>query len=70
MLRAERLLLKGGRLAQELLGGGVVAGRGRLFGLFDDRVGFARFRHSLSRQDPTVVKGAVNLARITNCGQL
>ena len=50
MVRAERLLLEGGRLAQEVLGGGVVAGRGRLFGVFDDRAGFARFRHPVSRQ--------------------
>jgi hypothetical protein len=43
MRRAERLLLKGGRLAQEVLGGGVVASRGRLFGVLDDRAGFPRF---------------------------
>jgi hypothetical protein len=36
MQGAERLLLEGSSLAQELLGGGVVAGRGRLFGAFDD----------------------------------
>ena len=41
---AERLLLKGRRLAHKLLGGGVVARRGRLFGVFDDRLGFGRFR--------------------------
>src|SRR5688572_31737786 len=50
MVRTERLLLKGGRLAQELFCGGVVAGRGRLLGVVDDRASFARFRHPESRQ--------------------
>ena len=51
MIRTERLLLQGDGLAQELFGGGVIAGRGRLFGFFDDRVGFARFRPPVSRQE-------------------
>jgi hypothetical protein len=51
VVRTERLLLKGDRLAQELLGGGVIAGRGGLFSVFDDRVGFARFRPPVSRQE-------------------
>src|SRR5687767_5325954 len=39
MVGAERLLLEGGCLAQEVLSGGVVAGRGSLFGVLDDRAG-------------------------------
>ena len=46
MVRAERLLLEGDGLTQELLGAGVIAGRGRLLGVFDDRVCVARFRAS------------------------
>jgi len=51
MVRAERLLLEGSRLAQENLGGGIVPGRRRLFGLFDNRAGVAGFRHPVSRQE-------------------
>src|ERR1044072_4936321 len=51
MVRAERLLLKAGRFAQEALSGVVVAGRGRLFGGFVDRAGPPLFRHPVSRKE-------------------
>ena len=57
MLGAERLLLECGRFAQELLGDRVVAGRGRLFGAFDDRADFAQLRHSISEEDPINPEG-------------
>jgi hypothetical protein len=71
MAGAERLLLERCGFTQEMLGGGIIAGRGRLFGVFDDRASFARFRHSGSslRSDGRE-GGAVNLTRITNRGQL
>src|SRR5580765_7122077 len=58
MVRAERLLLKTGRLEQELLGGGIVTGRSRLFGVFDDRAGSVRFRHPVSRQESESREGS------------
>ena len=45
MVGAEGPLLQDGHFAQELLGRRVAAGRGRLFGAFDERAGVLRFRH-------------------------